>query len=500
MADTRVRTRNDGQEFTRNEQGAQSCRLKISSSPFDCTDSHCHSRDVFQIHITFPDHVILFESNPRNHLRNLRWNTAGASPHHHLRRSGLGDASHCHFDDRRIKVDDWLVSSGTATEHRERAGRRRGCIPIASGSFNLFHTAINSWSNFALPVHLGIQVLGSLDTHHGLRRFDDRHSQSLFEEEIRLAIRPSCLHRYSSRARISGTRIDGLLPEPDQDCHVISGNSLRCKSHSVFLRHGKLAGIHVPNFRPVLNIRRRERRGGGARPNSDDPQEVRYVESVGNPETKALIYAAWLVWSLPIISVPFVPLLGAINGKIRNWFTVCVSALTAITGLYLAITFSSLSSESSGLWIPSFNLRIQIEVDGLSVLLSAFISFLSFLIVLYSIGYMKSEKGQSRYYSLILLFIGSMLGLVMAGNLVQLYFFWELVGICSAFLIAFYNDKPEARRAGLKAFVVTRFGDIALFIAVLLVLSTLGRTDFDSLNVAVGNHSISTSTTELSGY
>jgi len=220
---------------------------------------------------------------------------------------------------------------------------------------------------------------------------------------------------------------------------------------------------------------------------------------VGNPETKALIYAAWLVWSLPIISVPFVPLLGAINGKIRNWFTVCVSALTAIIGLYLAITFSSLSSESSGLWIPSFNLRIQIEVDGLSVLLSAFISFLSFLIVLYSIGYMKGEKGQSRYYSLILLFIGSMLGLVMAGNLVQLYFFWELVGICSAFLIAFYNDKPEARRAGLKAFVVTRFGDIALFIAVLLVLSTLGTTDFDSLNVAIGNHSISTSTTELIG-
>jgi len=220
---------------------------------------------------------------------------------------------------------------------------------------------------------------------------------------------------------------------------------------------------------------------------------------VGNPETKALIYAAWLVWSLPIVSVPFVVALGAISGRIRNWFAVVVTALTAVIGFYLALTFSSTSSENSILLIPPFGIRLQIEVDGLSALLSAFISFLSFLIVLYSVGYMKGEKGQTRYYSLILLFIGSMLGLVMAGNLVQLYFFWEMVGICSAFLIAFYSDKPEARRAGLKAFVVTRFGDVALLLAVLVVLTTLGTTDIGSLTLAIGNHTINTNTTELIG-
>jgi NADH-quinone oxidoreductase subunit L len=207
-----------------------------------------------------------------------------------------------------------------------------------------------------------------------------------------------------------------------------------------------------------------------------------------------LIYAAWLIWALPIISVPFVPLIGAISERTRNWFAVAVTALTALIGFYLAATFSSSSSETSIILLPILNARIQILIDGTSVLLDAFISFLSFLIVLYSIGYMKGEKGQSRYYSLVLLFVGAMLGLVMAGNLIQLYFFWEIVGICSAFLIAFWYDKREARRAGLKAFVVTRFGDIALFIAVLLILATLNKTDFSSIFLAIGAKSIEPNT------
>jgi NADH-quinone oxidoreductase subunit L len=212
-----------------------------------------------------------------------------------------------------------------------------------------------------------------------------------------------------------------------------------------------------------------------------------------------LIYAAWFVWLLPIAAVPFVPLLGSFDEKIRDWFAVAVTALTALIGLYLAATFSSASSETSKVLVPLLNLPIEVQVDGLSALLSAFISFLSFLIVLYSIGYMKGEAGQSRYYSLILLFVGSMLALVMAGNLIQLYFFWEMVGICSAFLIAFWNYKPEARRAGLKAFIVTRFGDIALLIAVLFVFSTLNTTNIGSLLSAVTDGSLSKGTVQLIG-
>lgn len=212
-----------------------------------------------------------------------------------------------------------------------------------------------------------------------------------------------------------------------------------------------------------------------------------------------MIYAAWLIWAVPIISVPFIPLIGLVSQRGRNWFAVLASALTAFIGFYLAASFSSGMTESSIIWLPIFKVPVQVLVDGTSVLLAAFISFLSFLIVLYSVGYMKGEKGQSRYYSLILLFVGAMLGLVMAGNLIQLYFFWEIVGICSAFLIAFWYDKPEARRAGLKAFVVTRFGDIALFIAVLIVLANLKTTNYASIFSAIGSRPFGPNTVLLVG-
>jgi NADH-quinone oxidoreductase subunit L len=212
-----------------------------------------------------------------------------------------------------------------------------------------------------------------------------------------------------------------------------------------------------------------------------------------------LIYAAWLVWIVPIVSVPFIVLIGMVSERARNWFAVAVSALTALLGFYLAATFSSGTSESSGIWLPVLNVPIEIFADGTSVLLAAFISFLSFLIVLYSIGYMKGEKGQSRYYGLVMLFIGAMLGLVMAGNLIELYFFWEIVGICSAFLIAFWFEKPEARRAGLKAFVVTRFGDMALFIAVLVFVFVLSSTSFSSIFSAVGKGTLGGNTLLLLG-
>jgi len=206
---------------------------------------------------------------------------------------------------------------------------------------------------------------------------------------------------------------------------------------------------------------------------------------------------------LPLSAVPFAAIIGLASDrgkKIAGWFAVAVIAVTTIFGFYLAATFaSSASSQISAAWIPYLNVSVQVQVDGLSALLSAFICLLSLLIVIYSVGYMKGENGLTRYYSLILLFVGSMLALVMAANLIQLYFFWELVGICSAFLIAFYNDKPEARRAGMKAFIVTRFGDISLLIAVLFVLSVLKSSSFESVLSAVSGKTISQGTTEVIG-
>lgn len=215
-----------------------------------------------------------------------------------------------------------------------------------------------------------------------------------------------------------------------------------------------------------------------------------------------MIYAAWFVWILPLVAVPFATVIGIADKskRLAGWFAVAVVAVTTAFGFYLAATFATAAGSTIGaLWIPYLNVSISVEVDGLSALLSAFICLLALLIIIYSVGYMKGEGGLARYYSLILLFVGSMLALVMAANLIQLYFFWELVGICSALLIAFYNDKPEARRAGMKAFIATRFGDVSLLIAVLFSLSLLKSTSFQAILSAVSGKTIGTGTIEVLG-
>jgi NADH-quinone oxidoreductase subunit L len=196
-----------------------------------------------------------------------------------------------------------------------------------------------------------------------------------------------------------------------------------------------------------------------------------------------LIYTAWLTWLLPILAVPFVVLVGRVDQRLRGWFAVIVSGGSLVLATYGALNFVGPVTESYVVWLPSLSIPLQVQVDGLSVLVAAFVAFVSFLVVVYSVGYMEKEGGQglTRYYSLILLFIGAMLGLVMAGNLVQFYFFWEIVGVCSALLIAFWTDREAARKAGLKAFVVTRFGDAALLLAVILMWSLFGTTSFNSV-------------------
>jgi len=180
---------------------------------------------------------------------------------------------------------------------------------------------------------------------------------------------------------------------------------------------------------------------------------------------------------------------GLLGDRACKWFATAVSGVAGSIALYTALTFHSAYVESIQGWLPTLSVPVEVEVDGLSVLLAAFVALLSFVIIVYSTGNMRHEKGQARFYSLVLLFVGAMLGLVMAGNLVQLYFFWEIVGICSALLIAFWNDKEVARRAGFKAFIVTRFGDIGLLVGLLLILTTIHSADFSAIIAAVSGHS-----------
>lgn len=194
------------------------------------------------------------------------------------------------------------------------------------------------------------------------------------------------------------------------------------------------------------------------------------------------LYAEWLVWALPFIAIPFVLLLSRWH-KVRDWFAAIIIAITFLLAVSLLLDVQSGHEITSSIpWLTAYGFTVTTHVDGLAAFLAVVVNSLGFLIVVYSQGYMGHEKGLPRYYSLVLLFIGAMTGLVLAGNFLQLYIFWEIVGICSAFLIAFWYDRPEAVRAGLKAFLVTRVGDAALLIGFVWLYTQTGTIDFQKLS------------------
>ena len=122
-------------------------------------------------------------------------------------------------------------------------------------------------------------------------------------------------------------------------------------------------------------------------------------------------------------------------------------------------------------WLPfteSLSIDMGILLDPISVMMLVVISTVSLLVHIYSFGYMKGERGFQRYYAFLSLFTMSMLGLVVATNIFQMYLFWELVGVSSYLLIGFYYTKPEAIAASKKAFIVTRFADLGFLIGILI--------------------------------
>ena len=125
-------------------------------------------------------------------------------------------------------------------------------------------------------------------------------------------------------------------------------------------------------------------------------------------------------------------------------------------------------------WVSALGLSISFYLDGLSLLFSLLVLGIGTLILIYSNGYMLKHHYKGRFYSFMMLFLGSMLGLVTAGNLISLYIFWELTTISSYLLIGFYNHKEGSRKAALQALLVTAFGGLALLSAIVIIGGVLG--------------------------
>jgi NADH-quinone oxidoreductase subunit L len=186
-------------------------------------------------------------------------------------------------------------------------------------------------------------------------------------------------------------------------------------------------------------------------------------------------YSPWLVWMLPIISSLLIPIVAKFGSKVRDYFVILTGVVTLIlaTSMVPGIYSGDLRSPPSIRWIPIVDIELGVLFDPLSILFTNLIAFVGLVVLIYSLSYMAHEEGLTRYYFFMLFFIGSMIGLVMADNFLQMFIFWELVGMCSYMLVSFWYKRPEAVTAGMKVFLMTKIGDIALLASILVVYANL---------------------------
>lgn len=129
----------------------------------------------------------------------------------------------------------------------------------------------------------------------------------------------------------------------------------------------------------------------------------------------------------------------------------------------------------------SMSIDMGILLDPISVMMIVVVTFVSLMVHVFSLGYMKGEERYPTYYAYLSLFTFSMLGLVLSSNIFQIYIFWELVGVSSFLLIGFYYDRPSAVAASKKAFIVTRFADLGFLIGILILSFHANTLDFQTL-------------------
>ncbi len=205
-------------------------------------------------------------------------------------------------------------------------------------------------------------------------------------------------------------------------------------------------------------------------------------------------YTIWILL-LPLFSFIVVGLIDYFRGK-KGWshraaglIATCVMGVVTVLCYMTAIEYFSLNRVDGVLptlvpynttWLPlgALHFDLGILLDPISVMMLIVISTVSFMVHIYSFGYMHGEKGFQRYFAFLSLFTFSMLGLVLATNIFQMYMFWELVGVSSYLLIGFYYSLNAAVHASKKAFIVTRFADMFFLIGILIFGYYTGSFNF----------------------
>jgi len=198
------------------------------------------------------------------------------------------------------------------------------------------------------------------------------------------------------------------------------------------------------------------------------------------------IYAILAIF-VPLLAAGIIPIAGRIAPRARDLTALGAGLATAVLSLATLLTIRA-DTVRAYAWIPFLGIGFDLRIDALGAFVAAIAGTIGFLVILYSRAYMRHavEEGYSlsRYDALVLLFIGAMIGLALSDSLLAFYIFWETVGLCSFALISYYHRDPKARRAGFKAFAVTRIGDIGLLVAIVALWSSGGIVTFSGLEAA----------------
>ncbi len=203
--------------------------------------------------------------------------------------------------------------------------------------------------------------------------------------------------------------------------------------------------------------------------------------------------AEWVVWSIFLLPLASFVIIALVIRPFLDRYNI-LSGLLLIGCLLASFALSVwlLRSANHGaeldfgthLWLDlgDASITFGLLLDPVTSVMLVVITAISLMVQIYSLGYMKGDPGFSRYYAYMSLFTASMLGLTLASNVVQLYFFWELVGISSYLLIGFWHHRPAAAAAAKKAFIVTRIGDVGFLIAIIYLFVQAGDFAAAGLN------------------
>ncbi|MEX6504896.1 putative monovalent cation/H+ antiporter subunit A [Jiella sp. M17.18] len=195
--------------------------------------------------------------------------------------------------------------------------------------------------------------------------------------------------------------------------------------------------------------------------------------------------AGFIALALPFIAAALAPMLTRLLGRHACWvlalapaaaFVIVLGALPAVAGGKVFLFGFD--------WVPSFAVRFSFRLDGLSSTFALLVTGIGTLIVLYSGGYLAGHRDQGRFLSFILMFMGSMLGLVLADDLITLFVYWELTSITSFLLIGFDHHREAARRGAVQALVMTGGGGLALLAGLIAIRELTGLTSMSDVLAA----------------